>query len=230
MSTRDSLSTILAGSIIMMIASKTFAEPFLFPMDIGLRFVYEETKAVSTRYIVGEFTEKQNINSIDYYLLESWELGSPELSEAVDLVRSTENEVFRYNFDIPSGGEYLEFQKAPVGTNWNFYDPHISGYDYKVIEIVAIEQVTVPYGTFENAYKHRRYRCIDPVNLALGQSPDWYEWIVPGVGVVKKVDYWGEYEIEELVDIYVVPAPGAFLLSCTGLSFAAWKTRRRKHI
>lgn len=199
MATKTNLSKVLAVSVIFLVmAGVTFAEPLLSPMHRGLGFVYKETKADSIRYIVGEFTEKLNLNSMDYYLLESWELDSGDLPEPVDLVRSTETGVYSYS----PAGDLLQFQKARVGTTWTLYEPHSSGLNYKVIEIVAIEQVTVPYGTFNKAYKHRRYRCADPADLSQGYSPDWYEWIVPGVGVVKKVDYWGEFEIEELVSAY----------------------------
>ena len=93
--------------------------------------------------------------------------------------------MYGYN---PGGSDYLEFQKAPVGTAWSFYQEH-DGLDYKFIEIVAIEQVTVPYGTFNEAYNHRRYRCANSDGSGT-RSPYWYEWIVPGVGMVKEVDYW----------------------------------------
>jgi len=82
----------------------------------------------------------------------------------------------------------LKYQTAPVGTKWIYYEED-SGFNYTVTEIVAIEPVTVPYGTFDTAYKHRAYRCEFPDGSGT-KSPYWYDWIVPGVGIVKQVNYW----------------------------------------
>jgi hypothetical protein len=111
--------------------------------------------------------------------------------------------VYRYN---PAGEEFAVFQKAPVGTKWSV--PLQQGtYPYTVIEIVAIETVTVPYGTFDQAYKSRLYGCYDPDNLSLGKSPDWYNWIVPGIGWVRTESYRDEYPpvIIELTGLAVAP-------------------------
>ena len=72
------------------------------------------------------------------------------------------------------------------------------------IAIEAIETVTVPAGTFTNCLKFHKtdLSASDP-------NPNWYEWIQPGTGMVKWMDY------------YVDPtnaAPVVYLLqSATGL-------------
>jgi len=134
-----------------------------------------------------EIKNQVTYNSVDYFQLQIWNYDNDSAYEDEGYFRSTEEAVYGYN---PGGADYLEFQKAPVGTAWSFYQEH-DGLDYKFIEIVAIEQVTVPYGTFNEAYNHRRYRCENSDGSG-DRSPDWYEWIVPGVGMVKEVDYWTE--------------------------------------
>ncbi len=164
----------------------TFAEP-LFPLHVGLRGESNRRDSddpVNEWAVHWEVKSQVTYNSVDYFQLQVWNYDND--SAFKDLYwRSTEEAVYGYN---PGGADYLEFQKAPVGTAWSFYQEH-DGLDYKFIEIVAIEQVTVPYGTFNEAYNHRRYRCENSDGSG-NRSPYWYEWIVPGVGMVKEVDYW----------------------------------------
>lgn len=102
--------------------------------------------------------------------------------------RSTADKFYEYN---PDGDDYIQHRKAPVGSKWVLYEPR-HGYQFKVIEIVAIKSVTVPYRTFDTAYKHRRYRCNDPDDLEQGKSEEWFDWIVPGIGMVKMEDHWAD--------------------------------------
>ena len=157
----------------------------LHPLHLGLRYAYNRTDGdgVTNWTVAREFIEKMTANSMDYYRLRSWNYDNDGQYEVGGYLRSTQNAVYSYN---PSDDD-LQFQAAPVGTTWTLYEEHESGLNYKVIEIVAIEEVTVPYGTFW-AYKHRRYRH----NNTGDNSPYWYEWIVPGVGIIKEEDYWVE--------------------------------------
>jgi hypothetical protein len=196
MITRANLGNLLIVPVILLaMAGTAFAGPLLCPMHVGLELTYQRTNGTTSWSVVQKLAGMENHNSTDYYQLESSIDGGAY--EPVDVVRSTENALYSYN---PIGDDYLQFQEARVGTRWTFYEEH-GGLDYKVIEIVAIERVTVPYGTFNKAYKHRKYRCETPNGE--NPSPDWYEWIVPGVGVVKQVDYWtgGLPEIMELVSV-----------------------------
>jgi len=172
----------------------------LHPLYVGLKYVYNRTDGEGSAdwTVEREFVEKMTANSKDYYQLRSWNYDNDGQYEIGGFVRSTQNAVYSYN---PSGDD-LQFQAAPVGTMWTFYEEHGSGLNYKVIEIVAIEELTVPYGTF-CAYKHRKYRHNDSGDY----SPYWYEWIVPGVGMVKEEDYWTDNPpaIMELVSVTSVP-------------------------
>ena len=175
-----------ASAVLLVMVGTTFAGP-LFPLQVGLRWEYNRSNNTGNEWTVRrELKSQVTIDSLDYFQLQDWNYRNDSALEDLGYVRSTEGAVYGYN---PAGEDYLEFQKAPVGTKWSFYQPSYE-FDYKVIEIVAIEPMTVPYGTFDEAYKHRRYRCVDPDDLSRGKSEEWYEWVVPGVGVVKEEDYW----------------------------------------
>lgn len=197
--------TLLSISVFLLaMAGTTFAQPSLFPFQVGLKYEYARSDNTGREWTVHrELKSQVTINSLDYFQLQDWNYSNDSASEDVGYVRSTEQGLYAYN---PGGNDYLEFQKSPVGTKWSFYQPSYE-FGYKVIEIVAIETVTVPYGTFDSAYKHRRYRCADPNDLTKGRSPDWYEWFVPGVGVVKEEDHWNDHPpaIMELVRVLVEP-------------------------
>jgi hypothetical protein len=90
-------------------------------------------------------------------------------------IRSTETELFILRI---SRAEEVAFKLGPVGTNWIYED----GQTHK--EIVAIEEVTIPYGGTYTAYKYGQGPIGDP-NLQ-------FEWVVPGLGwIVKEEDHWG---------------------------------------
>ena len=146
---------------------------------------------------------KETLGSQDYFHLEIWNYYNSTKVEEQGYFRSTEQALYGYN---PTGPESLQFQKGPVGTKWNT-PREAHGYHYEVTEIVAIEAVTVPYGTFDQAYKYRKFNCYDPDNLGLGKSPDRYEWVVPGIGMVKEEDYWCDYPpgINELTSLITAP-------------------------
>ena len=204
MSNRTNLNTLLFMLVFLpAMVGTTFAEP-LFPLHVGLRWEYNRRDSddpVNQWPMQFEITSQVTYNSVDYFQLQIWNYDNDSAYEDEGYIRSTETAVYGYN---PTGDDYLEFQAAPVGTKWIFYQEE-HGFYYKVIEIVAIEQVTVPYGTFNEAYNHRRYRCANSDGSG-DRSPYWYEWIVPGVGMVKEVDYWTEQIpplTMELVDVII---------------------------
>jgi len=175
---------------LLVMVSTTFAEPPFWPVHVGLKYEYnrrDSDEPVNEWTVQWEITSQVTIDSIDYFHLQVWNYDNESAYEDEGYFRSTEEALYGYN---PDGEDYLEFQAAPVGTKWSFYQEH-GGLDYKFIEIVDIEQVTVPFGTFNEAYNHRRYRCENSDGSG-DRSPDWYEWIVSGVGMVKEVDYWTE--------------------------------------
>lgn len=167
--------------------------------------------------------ENVDIGGQQFIRVASWnEDGAGGYLEQV--VRSTDNALYGADGSII-------FQIAPIGTTWSnpeFHDGLGSGVSYH--EIINIESVTVPYGTFSNAYVDRAY--FDPDNPAFSNAPFWYEYVVPDVGWVKQVDYWaspnGPVTIE-LAQVSTVPIPSAFwMFGSGGLWMAALMKRRRR--
>ena len=203
MNNRTNLNTLLFMLVFLpVMVGTTFAEP-LFPLHVGLRWEYNRSDSIGTEWTVYMEVDHQTIfNSQTYIHLQRWNYENDGALEDMDYFRSTEQAVYWYN---PSGPDYVVHQAAPVETKWHYPlgggDP-----DYIVREIVAIEAVMVPYGTFDTAYKQRVFTCLDPVTLE-GKSTDWYEWVVPGVGFVKQVNDWVDNPpaTMELVDV-IIPA------------------------
>ncbi len=205
MSTETHLNRLVTAlTLLLAMAGITFAAP-LFPLRVGYRVVYRMSDATpSTWGMTYECTEEVTYKSQKYSLLQVYNYEGAGQYEQV-CVRSTEGALYGYN---PTGDDYMEFQAASVGTKWIVNEPH-NQYNYLVIEIGAIEAVTVPAGTYGTAYKHHKYRCVDWQNLALGKSPERDEWIVAGVGVVKVVDDWADHPplVHELVSVSKEYAP-----------------------
>lgn len=95
--------------------------------------------------------------------------------------RSTDNAVYRFK-----GEEQLVWQIAPIGTEWSYAD-HQGTSGQVTTKIIGIEQVTVSFGTFDNAYVHESYFYPDDPTWEPSHLP-FYEYIVPGIGLVKSID------------------------------------------
>ncbi len=177
----------------------------LFPLHVGqvLEFTRYDTHNPTGWTMTLQIDGQATFDMLEYFHVLSWNYDNDSQLEDHGYMRSTEQALYRYN---PSGDDTVMFQRGSVGTKWSV--PESDGaYNYDVTEIVAIEAVTVPYGTFSEAYTYRKYSCVDPNNLALGQSPSWYEWVVPGIGMVKEEDWWTDYPpaIQELTGLTVAP-------------------------
>jgi hypothetical protein len=93
-------------------------------------------------------------------------------------MRSTETEVYFYNG--PGAGETLAFCTGDQGYNWTYQDE--SGTIFKKI-VSTNDSITIPYGGTYTAYKYIHYNVNDPDRFD-------YEWVVPGLGLVKEEDHW----------------------------------------
>jgi hypothetical protein len=101
-------------------------------------------------------------------------------------IRSEGNNAYMYIVDTSTEINFLRI--GPVGTTWNnpcYEDSYGLGTQYH--EITAIESVTVPFGTFTNAYVVRSYEVYTGFT-----SPDVYNYVVPGYGMIQEVDYWAD--------------------------------------
>ncbi len=144
--------------------------------------------------------------------------------------RVTENAVYSFGW-YGNIYETLDFQIAPVGTKWSSLVQSGTKNGMQVVEIVGIEPVVVPYGSFNNAYIHKTY--FDPSDSSLHNSPEWYEYIVPGFGFVKSVDYWrgNAPTTLELVHTSVTPEPASMLLfGLGGISLGFFRRLKRKKV
>ena len=182
----------------------TFAESFM-PLHVGQiwEFIRYDANDPTGWSVTIEVGSQAVFDSLDYFQVQSWNYENDGQVEDFGYFRPTEQALYGYN---PAGADVVVFQKGPVGAKWSVYEGG-GGYGYTVREVVAVESVTVAYGTFDQAYKHRMYQCHDPNDLGLGQSAYWYEWVVPGMGIVKEEDHWTDYPpaIEELVGMRIAP-------------------------
>jgi hypothetical protein len=197
----------------------------LIPLDVNDLYIYNKHDSASppnewTVLIQG--LEYVDVGGQQYVKAGTWnENGYDDYNEL--LIRSTENAVYTDDGSVM-------YQMAPVGTTWSFPSSRGSeGTGMDVNEIIAIESVTIPYGTFNNAYVHRVY--FDPDDPLLPNTAYWYDYIVPGVGFVKQIDYSAysnSPKVMELVQITSVPIPAAVWLFGSGLIGLIGVARRKK--
>jgi len=120
-----------------------------------------------------------------YFHLQQYNYENDSLTQDM-YIRSEGNNAYMYIVDTSTEINFLRI--GPVGTTWNnpcYEDSYGLGTQYH--EITAIESVTVPFGTFTNAYVVRSYEVYTGFT-----SPDVYNYVVPGYGMIQEVDYWAD--------------------------------------
>lgn len=149
----------------------------MLPMDFQVLYAISNAVGIiSTQRLTTLGRVRPTLNTNEFTLLEQIVLPANEMK--IVLIRSTSDSVYRYSPD--SGIETLEHQLGPVGTSWTNYN-YETAFTRKAT-IDAIENVTVPAGTFL-CYKFHKQALEIP-------GSDWYEWVCPGIGIVKEADYW----------------------------------------
>jgi hypothetical protein len=129
---------------------------------------------------------------------------------------------------ITPDGKYIVYWAAPVGIPWEI-PAFGEGYnEYK--EIIAIKEITVPYGTF-NAYEQFQYIIYkdDPSKTQHILAVDWLVPDDPALGLIASLNYNTNRKDSEphtwLLDKVhhapAVPIPSAILLFGTGLGSLA---------
>jgi hypothetical protein len=178
------LTGLLVFAVFLFICGPAAAED-LFPLYVGKwqEFAMSDSALPPNEWTkTAEVLGQESAGAETFFRIGLW--GEEPGSYSEFLIRSTDTAAYIYN-----GTEgVLVWQAAPVGTSWDYADMDGDGYPGRTYtEITSIEPVTVPYGTFQNAYVHRSHFVYDSDGTV---SPYWYEYIVPGVGMVKMEDYW----------------------------------------
>jgi hypothetical protein len=155
-------------------------------MPAGRTFVYSVSNALGQVWtenfsMVAEASFPSMSNNYQLIIItQDWEgempVGANDEAES-GFIRSTDSAM--YLFDHFTGNEIRDWQNAPTGTTWTVD----YGYgDSNTAEIVAIETVVVPAGTFPGCIKIHKYDHNEDI--------DWYEWVKPGFFMVKWVDHF----------------------------------------
>ena len=151
-------------------------------MPIGRTFVYAASNALAQTwtqevFFAGMLTIPSMTNN--YVALSSSDhyQGSPPAGSSENkthLLRSTDKAM--YGFESV-GAEYVAWQNAPLGTTWT------NGSEVRLI--VTNETITVPAGTFTGCIKFQSTDTSAPPPFNT-----WYEWVKPGLFMVKWIDYY----------------------------------------
>jgi len=152
------------------------------PFVSGLRLAYSATNALGTnwteQFAVLGFSKPTAGAGKEYATVEL--VGNRGMQTM--FLRSTDSAV--YKLDPTTLTDTLEWQIGPMGTTWTNFN--YAGRYTRKVSIEAIEDVTVPAGTFPNCYKFHK----TVLNAPPDETAEWYEWVCPGFGMVKWVDYW----------------------------------------
>ncbi len=167
------MKRIILTMLIIAATGNVLANTSVWPLDVGQTWLYERTDAVSGPWQVNlDVLSKQTLGAYEYYQARISNYDNQGESEDW-YIRSTDTGVYTWD----GSADQLTFQIAPIGT------VIINGDTQR--ELVAIESVTVPYGGPYQAYKYENQDTVE-------MSPYWYEYIVPGIGIVQQIDYWAD--------------------------------------
>lgn len=149
----------------------------LIPLKTGLWSEMDKQDNLGNKWTMRwDVLEEATLDGQNYFHLHQQNYDPIEGDVSKDIyIRSTDTEVWAWNG--PGLGETLGFKLGQVGDYW-IYD---NGTKKK--EIVAIEEITIPYGGTFTAYKYKHYKISNPGNYDL-------EWVVPGLGLAKEEDWW----------------------------------------
>jgi len=140
--------------------------------------------------ISGEANIAMNSTTYATFEVRGYDMGD---KISLNLGRSTANEFYNYN---GNGEEHLVWRNASVGTFWTYKR---YGHAEKR-KVVAIEDIATLAGDFFACLKICHYGIDDLANPILYTC----EWIKPGFGMVKEVDYYTDNAPVEYILIGVV--------------------------
>jgi len=173
------LSTIVVAVLLLGHLGIGLAADF-FPLKIGQTMTYTVTYGSGGPLPTTQTAKVTGVTAIFpnkiYYNLDFKEGGEYRTLQ----FRSTATALYRYK---GFGLEYMPWQNAATGTSWTYVDEEGNTVEATV---EAVESVTVPAGTYDGCLKiHSRVPAIS--------NSDVYNWIKPGVGLIKEEDYMTQY-------------------------------------
>jgi hypothetical protein len=146
----------------------------LFPLKTGMTLTYNSSNTSGqTWHMTQQVLEQVTLSDKQYFHVRETNFYPNGGVDFEGYLRSTDKAVYFYD---GAGGEFIAFQVGDVGTTWT---PHPGETD----EIVAIAEVTVPYGGPFKAYVIRRVQADQPTKYD-------YEYLVPGLWSVKNTGDW----------------------------------------
>ncbi len=175
-----STNTTMKLSVPMFYRVSCYTNGFLWPLKPGSSFVFAVSNALGEtatqpikvlgRCYVPEFTNHYGVFNQDDARV------TGGVSGGIMMMRSDDQQIWAMA-DPLTHFESQEFFRGTVGMV-------ITNARNIRIAIEAIETVTVPAGTINNCIKFHK------TDLSSSHpNPSWYEWIKPGAGMVKWVDY-----------------------------------------
>ena len=202
MSKRTNLNALLFMLVFLLaMVGTTFAGP-VWDLQVGMWWELDkhDSAVPPNEWVVRmEVLGQETIGPHDYFRIGYWNYDPGIYGEF--LVRCTEDAVYRYM----GTGEHLALKAGVLGEWWTYEYPKWSD-GVMHVEIISIEEVTVPYGYFSTAYVHKRHFVPD---VGDPEPPHIYNWFVPGYGVVREEDHYWETlhgpTVQELARMGIIP-------------------------
>lgn len=164
----------------------------LWPLQVGQWYEYQRSDSAGNVWTVRwDVVKEVTLDSQDYFHIH--EVGYSERSPEDDFyIRSTDDAIYFYT----GAGEALLFiTSRPEGYSWTI--PEHGEQD--IATYVGTEIVEVPYGGPYTAYVYEMSSDTD--NDGIPDSPSWFEYFVPGIGIVKEIDYYTETNPPKVLEL-----------------------------
>jgi hypothetical protein len=152
--------------LFLIITKLAFAEDF-WPIQVGSWYeynAYDSANPQNTWTARLDFGSKTIVGSQEYFNVTRMDsLGDGTVLGTWNwYARVTADALYSFGI-MGNNSETLDFQAAPKGTTWSVPFNLGGNTGNRTTEIFDIKQVTVPYGTFNNAYIYKTY--FDPESI-----------------------------------------------------------------
>jgi hypothetical protein len=158
------------------------ADPLLWPLQEGqwMEFLIQSPSEANPWKAQIKVIGSTTVDATQYFSVEipQWGQGTQEQV----FLRSTEKGLYR----LEAEGECTV---ADLGQSDTTFRCRTAAGGWEVTALLAQAALEVPAGTFTTAFLFRKHIVYDSGSM----SPDWDVYIVPGVGLVKQVEYDGNF-------------------------------------